>query len=545
MKSLKSLQQNFSGRCPLIHVVLDGWGVGASDETNAIHQATLPVMERLRQNCPYTQLWTHGKYVGLPSENDLGGSEVGHMTMGAGIIKQQGPTLIRKLIQSGDFFKIPALSKIIKNCLNHDTPLHLLGLLSDGNIHSHLDHMQVIVRHAFQAGIRRCYIHALLDGRDVGVQSALTYTESFEKLFAELKEQRPEIDYAFASGGGREAITMDRDNNWEKVEAGWSIHVQGKSENSFPCIKDAIEYFRIKNPGIIDQDIPGFVIVRNGKAIAPIEDDHGLIFTNFRGDRAIEFSRAILADDFPHFERPVRPQVMFAGMTQYDQDNEIPPEYLVGTPEVDEPFGKRILELGLKQFRLTETQKYPHVTFFYNGGYREPLDPSMENYHLIASDKIQSFASQPAMKAGEISNKAVEFIRSGEYQYGLINFANADMVGHTGDFQAAVHAVETIDTALDSILSVIDEMKGLLVITADHGNADQMLIQNSNGKMEINTKHSLNPVPFMIFDPLYNGDYHLKPFGVDFNNNLSNVAATNFILLGQSVPDDLAPPLFA
>ena len=545
MKSLKSLQQNFSGRGPLIHVVLDGWGVGAPDETNAIHQAALPVMDRLRQNFPYTQLWTHGKYVGLPSENDLGGSEVGHMTMGAGIIKQQGPTLIRKLIQSGDFFKIPALSKIIKNCLNHDTPLHLLGLLSDGNIHSHLDHMQTIVRHAFQAGIRRCYVHALLDGRDVGVQSALTYTEPFEKLFAELKEQRAEIDYAFASGGGREAITMDRDNNWEKVEAGWNIHVQGKSENSFPCIKDAIEYFRIKSPGIIDQDIPGFVIVRNGKAIAPIEDNHGLIFTNFRGDRAIEFSRAILADDFPHFERPVRPQVMFAGMTQYDQDNEIPPEYLVGTPEVDDPFGKRILELGLKQFRLTETQKYPHVTFFYNGGYREPLDSSMENYHLIASDKIQSFASQPAMKAGEIRNKAVEFIRSGEYQYGLINFANADMVGHTGDFQAAVHAVETIDAALDSIVSVIDEMKGLLVITADHGNADQMLIQNCNGTMEINTKHSLNPVPFMIFDPLYNGDYHLKPFGEDFNNNLSNVAATNFILLGQSVPDDLAPPLFA
>ena len=545
MNSLNSLQQKFSGRGPLIHVVLDGWGVGAPDETNAIHQATLPIMDRLRQNFPYTELWTHGKYVGLPSENDLGGSEVGHMTMGAGIIKQQGPTLIRKLIQSGDFFKIPALSKIIKNCLNHDTPLHLLGLLSDGNIHSHLDHMQAIVRYGFQSGIRRCYIHALLDGRDVGVQSALSYTEPFEKLFAELKEQRAEIDYAFASGGGREALTMDRDNNWEKVEAGWNIHVQGKSENSFPCIKDAIEYFRIKSPGIIDQDIPGFVIVRNGKAIAPIEDNHGLIFTNFRGDRAIEFSRAILADDFPHFDRPVRPKVIFAGMTQYDQDNEIPPEYLVGTPEVDDPFGKRILELGLKQFRLTETQKYPHVTFFYNGGYREPLDSSMENYHLIASDKIQSFASQPAMKAGEISNKAVEFIRSGEYQYGLINFANADMVGHTGDFQAAVHAVETIDAALDSIVSVIDEMKGLLVITADHGNADQMLIQNSNGKMEINTKHSLNPVPFMIFDPLYNGDYHLKPFGEDFNNNLSNVAATNFILLGQSVPDDLAPPLFA
>ena len=184
------------------------------------------------------------------------------------------------------------------------------------------------------------------------------------------------------------------------------------------------------------------------------------------------------------------------------------------------------------------------LLFFYNGGYREPLDSSMENYHLIPSDKIPSFASQPCMKAGEISKKAVEFMRTGEYQYGLINFANADMVGHTGDFQAAVKAVETIDTALKSIVSVIDEMKGLLVITADHGNADQMLIQNCKGAMEISTKHSLNPVPFIIFDPLYNDDYHLKPFGEDYNNNLSNIAATNFILLGQPVPDDLAPPLF-
>ena len=197
------------------------------------------------------------------------------------------------------------------------------------------------------------------------------------------------------------------------------------------------------------------------------------------------------------------------------------------------------------RFRLSETQKYPHVTFFYNGGYREPLDSSMENYHLIESDKIPSFARQPEMKAGEISNKAVEFIRSGKYQYGLINFANADMVGHTGDFHAALNAVETVDVALNSIVRAIAEMKGILVITADHGNADQMLIKNCNGVMEIDTKHSLNPVPFIIFDPLYNGDYHLKPFGEDFNNNLSNVAATNFILLGQSVPDDLAPPLFA
>ncbi len=544
MLFLKNLQQYFSGRGPLIHVVLDGWGVGAADETNAVNRANLPVMNRLIRGCPYTQLWTHGKYVGLPNEKDMGGSEVGHMTMGAGMVMEQGPTLIQNLLQSGEFFENPVLSRIIQNCVEHDTPLHLLGLLSNGNIHSHVDHTEAIIRHAFQSGIKRCYLHALLDGRDVGVQSALDFTEPFEKLFSELKGQRPGIDYAFVSGGGREVITMDRDNNWDKIETGWQIHVQGKTENQFPSIRDAIEHFRKQNPEIIDQDIPGFVIIRNGEAVGRIEDQHALIFTNFRGDRATEFSQAVLADDFPYFERYRCPEVLFAGMTQYDQDNQIPPDYLVGTPVVEEPFGKRILELGLKQFRLSETQKFAHVTFFFNGGYREPLDPLQENYHFIASDKIPSFAERPAMKAPGISKKAVEFINSGEYQYGLINFANADMVGHTGDFQATVRAVEAVDAALDNIVRAIDAVNGLLVITADHGNADEMLISNQNGKLEISTKHSLNPVPFLIYDPLYNGDYRLKPFGQDYNNNLSNIAATNFLLLGQAVPDDLAPSLF-
>ena len=545
MLFLKNLQQYFSGRGPLIHVVLDGWGVGAADGTNAVNKANLPVMSRLIRGCPYTQLWTHGKYVGLPNEKDMGGSEVGHMTMGAGMVMEQGPTLIQNLLQSGEFFENPVLSRIIQNCVERDTPLHLLGLLSNGNIHSHVDHTEAIIRHAFQSGIRRCYLHALLDGRDVGVQSALDFTEPFEKLFSELKGQRPGIDYAFASGGGREVITMDRDNNWEKIETGWQIHVHGQSENQFPSIRDAIEHFRKQNPEIIDQDIPGFVIIRNGEAVGRIEDQHALIFTNFRGDRATEFSQAVLADDFPYFERYRCPEVLFAGMTQYDQDNQIPPDYLVGTPVVEEPFGKRILELGLKQFRLSETQKFAHVTFFYNGGYREPLDPLQENYHFIASDKIPSFAERPAMKAPGISKKAVEFINSGEYQYGLINFANADMVGHTGDLQATVRAVEAVDAALDNIVRAIDTVNGLLVITADHGNADEMLISNQNGTLEISTKHSLNPVPFLIYDPLYNGDYRLKPFGQDYNNNLSNIAATNFLLLGQAVPDDLAPSLFA
>ena len=545
MLKLKNLPNHFSGRGPLIHVVLDGWGVGGANEGNAIYQANLPVMRRLTEFCPYTQLWTHGLHVGLPNENDLGGSEVGHMTMGAGMIMQQGPTLIQKLILSGEFFENPVLERIIQNCLLNDTPLHLLGLLSDGNIHSHVEHSVALIRHAFKFGIRRCYLHALLDGRDVGIQSALDYTEPLEQIFKELKSLRADLDYAFASGGGREAITMDRDNNWKKIEEGWKIHVMGESKNRFPSIRNAIEYFRSLDSEIIDQDIPGFVIENNGEAITKIEDHHGLIFTNFRGDRAIEFSEAILADNFTHFDRKERPNVMFASMTQYDQENQIPPDFLVGTPKVDDPFGKRILEIGLKQFRLTETQKFPHVTFFYNGGYREPLDSLMENYYLIASDKVKSYAEKPRMKAMQIAKKAVEFILSKEYQYGLVNFANADMVGHCGDLSAAIKAVETVDLALADIVDAVDAVNGLLVITADHGNADQMLITNKSGKLEKSTKHSLNPVPFLIYDPLFEGEYKLKEFGKNIENNLSHVAATNFVLLGQPVPDDMALSLFA
>ena len=232
-------------------------------------------------------------------------------------------------------------------------------------------------------------------------------------------------------------------------------------------------------------------------------------------------------------------------MMQYDLDNLFPPQFLAGTPRVERPFGRRLVEQGLKQFRLTETQKYPHVTFFYNGGYREPLDQTLETYHLIASDQIPSFAKKPAMKAHEIADQAVKFIQSGEYRYGFINFANADMVGHTGQFEAAVDAVEAVDRALGEIVKAVDERSGLLVITADHGNAEEMEILNpKTGKLETSAKHSLNPVPFLIHDSLFDGSYRLQPSGQESDNNLSQVAATNFILMGLEVPDDIAPPLF-
>ena len=355
----------------------------------------------------------------------------------------------------------------------------------------------------------------------------------------------PEYDYAFASGGGRETITMDRDLNWTKIEAGWQVHVRGESNNRFESMEQAILHFREIQPDIIDQDLPGFVITLHGNPVGPILDGHSVIFMNFRGDRALQFSKALLSEDFPHFDRNALPQIRFASMMQYDLDNLFPPQFLAESPRVERPFGLRLVEQGLKQFRLTESQKYPHVTFFYNGGYREPLNKTLETYHLIASDQIQSFAQKPVMKAREIADQAVKFIQSGEYRYGLINFANADMVGHTGQIEATVDAVEAVDSALGEIVKAVDERSGLLVITADHGNAEEMEILNpKTGKFETSAKHSLNPVPFLIHDSLFDGSYLLQPSGEESDNNLSQVAATNFILMGLEVPDDIAPPLF-
>ncbi len=541
--NLQQLQSYFSGRM-LTHIVLDGWGIGHEDENNAIYLAKTPVMDRLLRDYPSTQLLTHGPHVGLPSEKDMGGSEVGHMTMGAGCVMEQGPTFIKRLIDSGAFFDSPVLNKLIQNCLEYQTPLHLMGLLSDGNIHSHIDHAISIIRYAYKRGVKQLYVHALLDGRDVAIQSALEYTELLEKLFHELKSENSEIDYAFASGGGREAITMDRDQNWSKIEEGWNAHVRGDHPNRFASIEQAILHFREEDPHIIDQALPAFVIERDGQPVGPIRDNHSLIFFNFRADRAIEFTRAVVEDDFSHFDRSPRPNILFSGMTVYDQDTQIPENHLVGSASVDNPLGKRILEAGMKQFRLTETQKFAHVTFFFNGGYKEPLDNKKENYHLIDSDKVPSFDLKPAMKASEIAQQANAFIRSQEYQFGLINFANTDMVGHSGNLEAAIQATEASDQAVGEIIKAVDEVSGLLVITADHGNAEEMRSFNkAKNAWEPNTKHSRNPVPFIIYDPLYRGQYRLKSADVE-SLNLSHIAATDLIMLGLPAPSDINDPLF-
>jgi len=541
MNRTQALLNRFSSHRPVINIVLDGYGIGKGDHTDAIFQAPTPFVDQLRKNYASTTLLAHGKHVGLPGENDLGGSEVGHLTMGAGQNIAQGPTMISQAMADGSFFDMPVLQAAITQSRSH--ALHLIGLLSDGNVHSHLDHFIAVIEEAARQQVKNCYIHALLDGRDVGIQTADLYIARLEKLFAAIRAEHPDWQYEFASGGGREVITMDRDQNWDKVKKGWETHVLGISGHNFPSALTAITHFREENPELIDQDCPPFNITDQNGNIPTINDNDTVIFMNFRADRAIELTKAFTDKNFNGFAIDHRPDIYFAGMMVYDEDTNTPENRIMSSPSVPEPFGKRILELGLNQFRLAETQKYAHVTFFYNGGYRNPLDPQKETYHLINSDRIDSFADAPEMKALEIAAQAVAFIQAGAFDFGLINFANTDMVGHTGDMKASMTAAQTVDLAVRQICEALEAVNGLAVITADHGNADEMLIINKKtGKEELSTKHSINPVPFVIFDPGFKGEYQLKPPG---ELNLSMIAATNFLLLGKEIPSDINDPLFA
>lgn len=535
-------QAHFQGRKPVLLIIMDGWGIGSGGPEDAIAQASTPTLDRLWEAYPHTQLLTHGPYVGLSSAKDLGGSEVGHLTMGAGKILDQGPTRINKAIADGSFYQSPALQRIMEHCLQKQSTLHLLGLLSDGNVHSHIEHFLAIIRHAHDRGITRLCLHALFDGRDVGIRTAQNYVVRIEEAFDAIN-RNPGRDYRLASAGGREVITMDRDHDWRKVKAGWQAHVHGQSENQFQSASEAIKFFRNQTPGLVDQDMPGFVIVDEANhPVGAMKDHDAVIMMNFRSDRAIEITEAFEVDEFDGFDRGERPDVMFAGMMVYDEDRNLPALQIMGATRVDNPFGKRIFDLGIRQFRLTETQKFPHVTFFFNGGRRKPLDSSMENYILIPSDKGISFADAPAMKAVEIADKAIELIESGKYGFGMVNFANADMVGHCGRIEPTITAVEAVDAAIGRIVTALEARGGCALITADHGNADEMLVHTGHGD-EPCTRHSINPVPCILYDPRYDGSYHLRQpqagENIQMTPGLSCLAATLFMMLGFNPPEDM------
>ncbi len=534
---LKKLKDFSEYKGPVVIVVMDGYGVCERAEGNAVYHAYTPCLDNLFAKYPNTLLKAHGTAVGLPSDSDMGNSEVGHNAIGSGQVYSQGAKLVNEAISSGKMFEGKTWRDLISNVKSNDSTLHFIGLFSDGNVHSHIDHLKGMIEQAKKEGIKKVRIHILLDGRDVGETSALEYVNPFEKYLGELKSA--DFDVKIASGGGRMKVTMDRyEANWRVVETGWKTHVLGEGKQ-FSSAREAIETYR-QELNVIDQDLPAFVIAENGNPVGKISDNDSVIFFNFRGDRAIEISRAFDEADFDKFDRKMHPKVIYAGMLEYDGDLHIPNRYLVAPPEIKNTMGEHLVNAGVSQLAISETQKYGHVTYFWNGNRSGKFSDELETYIEVPSDVIP-FEERPWMKAAEITDRMIKELKTGKYRFARVNYANGDMVGHTGNFQAARVAVESVDLSLRRLLPVIDELGGVAIITADHGNADEMFELDKNGKPSMNkngsikakTSHTLNKVPFIIYDNVKSNAYKLKEgeFG------LANIAATAVNLLGYEAPD--------
>ena len=525
---------NFSGVIgPVVIIVMDGYGIPKTDVGSAIAAAKKPTLDRLFAQYPNITLRAHGTAVGMPSDDDMGNSEVGHNAIGAGQVYSQGASLVSNAIASGAIWQGEAWQQIIAGAKAGRGVVHFIGLFSDGNVHSHIDHLKAMVAQAKLEGIKTVRIHALLDGRDVPETSALDYVVPFEAFLAEISLDG--FDARIASGGGRQFITMDRyDANWPMVDRGWKTHVLGEGQQ-FASATAAVNRLREQNPGTIDQDLPAFVIGENGKAVGTIEDGDSVVFFNFRGDRAIEITRAFEEAQFVKFDRVRSPKVTYAGMLQYDGDLKLPARFLVAPPAIKDTTGEWFAKSGIAQFACSETQKFGHVTYFWNGNRSGKFEG--ETWQEVPSDVVP-FEQRPWMKAAEIADAMIAALQSGQYKTLRCNFANGDMVGHTGNFRAATMSIEALDLQLARILPVIDALGGVALITADHGNADEMFeidkktkqpALNADGSFKAKTAHTLNPVPLILYDNTTGGKLSLNQTATA---GLSNIAATVANLLG-------------
>lgn len=510
---------------PVVLVVMDGVGETNEELGNMVMKATTPTLDELKANDPFRIIKAHGTAVGLPSDDDMGNSEVGHNALGCGQVYSQGAKLVNESIESGSIYQSETWKQLVNGVKASGGALHFIGLLSDGNVHSNIGHLLAMLKEAKAEGVGKARVHILLDGRDVPATSALEYVDQLEKTIAELKDAS--YDVRIASGGGRMQITMDRyQANWGMVEKGWNIHVHGEGRQ-FASAKEAIETYRAEQPGVIDQDLPGFVIAENGIPVGPMKDGDSVILFNFRGDRALELSMAFDGDaSFDKFDRGNVPQVLYAGMLEYDGDLHIPHKYLVNPPQIRHTLTELLVENGINEYACSETQKYGHVTYFWNGNRSEKFSEELETWEEVPSD-VRSFDECPWMKGTEITDLVIAAIESGKYGFIRCNFPNGDMVGHTGNLEATEIAVETVDLCLTRIRKACDEHGCILVVTADHGNSDQMLEKNKKGVVSVRTAHSLRPVPFIIHDPDERHEMDTEsPFG------LANVAPTVVELLG-------------
>jgi 2,3-bisphosphoglycerate-independent phosphoglycerate mutase len=517
---------------------MDGVGIGDGGEGDAVARAHTPTLDWLRTLPSYRELAAHGRAVGMPSDKDMGNSEVGHNALGAGRIFDQGAALVRDAIASGSIFEGEVWKELVGRVRDSGEALHFLGLLSDGNVHSHIDHLLAMLERAAADGVARVRVHALLDGRDVPARSALAYVDRLEAELARLSTDGR--DYRVASGGGRMRITMDRyEADWAMVERGWQVHVRGEGRR-FASLREAVETLYAESERG-DQDLDGFVIADAQGPVGPIRDGAAVIFFNFRGDRALEISRAFEDEEFHGFDRGPRPNVAYAGMMEYDGDLHIPKRYLVDPPAIDDTMGELLAAAGKSQLAIAETQKFGHVTYFWNGNRSGAFDDALERYVEVPSD-TRPFEERPWMKAAEVTDSLIAALDERAWDLVRVNYANGDMVGHTGKLDASIYAVEAVDLCLTRLVEQTRARGGVLVVTADHGNADQMF-DGAGEARTVRTSHSLNPVPFVIYDP------RLDASGPTLreveNAGLANVAATVLELLGFTPPADYCPSLLA
>ncbi|MGD9083398.1 MAG: 2,3-bisphosphoglycerate-independent phosphoglycerate mutase [Desulfobacterales bacterium] len=548
MKPLKKAKHFKGPQGPVVLAILDGVGIGSCAEGDVVNRANTPTLDWLAQNALAARLKAHGTAVGMPSDKDMGNSEIGHNAIGCGRVFAQGARLVNESIESRSLFEGDVWKELIENVVQHDSKLHFLGLFSDGNVHSHIDHLEAMLAEAKAQGVKKACVHILLDGRDVPPTSALQYVDRLEHYLAALQKDS-DIDFAIASGGGRMQITMDRyQANWGMVEQGWKTHVLGEGP-TFSAAREAIETLRRENPDTIDQDLPPFVIARGDAPLGPITENDSVIFFNFRGDRAIEISMAFEETEFDKFPRGPKLNVKYAGMMQYDGDALIPKKYLVDPPGIDRTVGEYLVNAGIRQLAISETQKFGHVTYFFNGNRSGKFDDALEDYIEVPSDMVP-FEQRPWMKAAEITDKVIEAIQGNQYDFIRLNYANGDMVGHTGIPQAVEIAVETVDLCLARLVRAVKKSNGVLVVSADHGNSDDMyecdyktgevIYDEKTGKPKPRTAHSLNPVFAYVYAP--DGSVKMK-LSKHKDLGISSLAATCLTLLGFEPPEDYTPSI--
>ena len=500
---------------PVVLMILDGYGLNDNCDHNAVCEGRTPIMDQLMSQCPFVKGNASGLAVGLP-DGQMGNSEVGHLNMGAGRIVYQELTRITKSIQDGDFFDVPEFLQAVENCKKNDSALHLWGLVSDGGVHSHNTHIYGLLELARRNGLDKVYVHCFLDGRDTPPASGKGYVEALEAKMKEIGVGK------VASVMGR-YYAMDRDNRWDRVERAYNALTRGEGGTAASAAAGIQASYDAE---VNDEFVEPFVVVEDGKPVATVKDNDSVIFFNFRPDRAREITRAFCDDDFKGFARDRRLNLTYVCFTDYDDTiaNKLvafKKEAIVNT------FGQFLADHDMTQARIAETEKYAHVTFFFNGGVEEPNKG--EDRILVPSPKVATYDLQPEMSAPAVCDKLVEAIKSGKYDVVIINFANPDMVGHTGIEDAAIKAIETVDACVGRAVDAVKEMDGVLFICADHGNAEQLVDYVTGTPF---TAHTTNPVPFILVnaDP----SYKLREGGC-----LADIAPTLIELMGMEQPKEM------